>query len=155
GLAIASMNRLGGWSGEAIATPAIAEARESAIAATPGMLRLGISVRELLQALSACGTVFSAPEMPFSGLDRLPCCTETSWEPPLGRDEELSFLETRLAASPDKGRLILVEGETGMGKSHLCRHMASRGAVLRWSVRHFTSQPDSGGARVYELPSGV
>ncbi len=155
GLAIASMNRLGGWSGEAIATPAIAEARESALAATPGMLRLGTSAGELLQALSACGTVFSAPEIPLAGLDRLPCCIESSCEPPLGRDQELAFLEARMVACPDKGRLILVEAETGMGKSHLCRYLASRGAAARWSVRHFTSQPDSGGARVYELPSGA
>lgn len=156
GLAIASMNRPGGWSGEAIATPAIAEARELALAAAPGTVRLGSAAVEVLAALGACGCASVLPEMPFSGLDHLPCCADALSEEPLGRDEAIAFLEACLLRPDDRrGGLVLLEGETGMGKSHLCRHLGGRAQAAGLAVGHFTALPDGGDARLFRLPAGL
>lgn len=156
GMVIASMNRHGGWSGEALASPAIAQARELAQAAPPGRLALSASAEDLLQALSPCAPAPAAPaSFTFQALDRLPWTAAADAQAPLGRDLELGRLDA-LLKSAIKGRrhLVYLEGETGMGKSNLCRYVAAQCARLGGNVRHFVCAPGGDGALVYALPDG-
>lgn len=152
GLAIASMNRHGGWSGEAVASPAIAHARELACAAKPASLALSLSARDLLQALSPCAPTSAASELYFAALDSLPWRTENDRDLPLGRHAELGRLDALLAsAAKGVSRLVYLEGETGMGKSRLCRHVAARCAAHAGTVHHFVCKPNRGNPLVYSL----
>jgi DNA-binding CsgD family transcriptional regulator len=47
-----------------------------------------------------------------------------------GRDEELRWLEQRLRAAHERGRLLIVSGEPGVGKTALIRHAA--GSERTW-----------------------
>jgi len=156
GMVIASMNRHGGWSGEAIASPAIAQARELAHAAQPGRLALGSSAADLLLALSPCAPPPAAPEFfAFQALDRFPWNAGYEQQAPIGREFELGHLDA-LLESTTKGerRLVCIEGETGMGKSRLCRYVAARCAQQGGCARHFICAPGDNGALVYALPAG-
>lgn len=155
GMAVASMNRHGGWSGEAIASPAIAQARELALAAKPGCLTLSASAQELLLALSPCAATAAAPDFPFHALDRLPWNAGNDQHAPVGRDDEIRRLAALLElAAAGTHRLIYLEGETGMGKSCLCRYLATHCAQARGQAHHFVCGPNGGGACAYALPDG-
>lgn len=156
GMVVASMNRHGGWSGEAIASPAIAQARELAHAAPSGCLALSASAEELLQALSPCAPAPAAHKsFTFQALDRLPWNAGCDQQAPIGRDLELARLDALLAATiAGECRLVYLEGETGMGKSNLCRYVAARCALQGGRAHHFVCAPDSEAALVYELPEG-
>lgn len=134
GLAVASMHRLGGWSGEAIASSAISKSRLLAAETAPGTLSLGDTVKDLLHALAPSSWVESLPAT--IGLDAL---DQSPWRlkpdparinsvlPIVGRDEEIARLDSWLAdARHGRGRAVYIEGETGMGKSRLCDHLAAR-----------------------------
>lgn len=156
GMVVASVNRHGGWSGEAIASPAIAQARELAHAAQPGRLALSPSAEDLLQALSPCAPTPVVPDFfSFQALDRFPWNTGCDPEAPVGRDLELKRLEAALeSAAAGAHRLVYLEGETGMGKSRLCRWLATRCTARGGRVHHFVCAPDSGGLLIYALPDG-
>lgn len=156
GMVVASMNRHGGWSGEAIASPAIAAARELAHTAQPGRLVLSSSAAELLQALSPCAAAPAAPEFfTFQALDRFPWSAGCDRLAPVGRDAELGRLDALMESTIDGAcRLVCVEGETGMGKSNLCRYVAARCAQLGGRAHHFVCAPGSNGALLYTLPDG-
>lgn len=153
--AIASMNRHGGWSGEAIASMAIAQARELAHAAKPGQLVLGAPAQDLLRALSPCAPAPADAAPAFCALGRLPWRDGVREEPPLGRDFELARIEAWLLEAADGvPRLVYIEGETGMGKSRLCRHAAAQCLRRGGKLRYFICQPDGGGPGIYALPDG-
>lgn len=156
GMVIASMNRHGGWSGEALASPAIAQARELAQAAPPGRLALSASAEDLLQALSPCAPAPAAhPSFTFQALDRLPWTAGADPQAPLGRDLELGRLDALLASAGQGQRhLVYLEGESGMGKSTLCRYVAAQCARHGGHAHHFVCAPGGNGALVYALPDG-
>lgn len=134
GLAVASMNRVGGWSGEAIASTAIAKARLLATETTRGTLSLADSVQDLLRVLAPSSQADSLPAtIDLDALDQLPWRFQPRATgigtalPILGRDEEIERLDFWLeGARRGTGRAIYIEGETGMGKSRLCDHVALR-----------------------------
>jgi len=156
GMVVASMNRHGGWSGEAIASPAIAQARELAQAAKPGRLALSPSADDLLEALSPCATAPAVPEyFAFQALDRFPWSAGRDLQAPVGRNLELACLDALLdAVAHGAHRLAYLEGETGMGKSTLCRYVAARCADRNGRAHHFVCAPASDGALIYALPDG-
>lgn len=156
GMVIASMNRHGGWSGEALASPAIAQARELAQAAPPSRLVLSASAEDLLQALSPCAPAPAAHQsFTFKGLDRLPWTAGADPQAPLGRDLELERLDALLASALKGQRhLVYLEGETGMGKSNLCRYVAAQCAGRGGQVHHFVCAPGGRGPLIYALPDG-
>jgi DNA-binding CsgD family transcriptional regulator len=156
GLAIASMNRNGGWSGEAIASTAIAQARELAREAKPGTLVLSPTAQDLLRAQSPCASAPAAPALHLAALDWLPWRGGAEEPAPIGREPEMALLEESLAkVAGGPGRVLCLEGETGMGKSHLCRHAATRAGDLGGRAHYFVCQPDVRGARLYSLPYGI
>ena len=128
GEVVASMLRQGGWSGEAVASTALAAARTLQEQATPGHLLLGRPVLALMQALGIRGEAwFGAGAAPgavgFDGLDAIDWRNDRHCYPLVGRREQQAALAGLLQGG---GRLVLLEAETGMGKSRLCAEALGR-----------------------------
>lgn len=166
GLAVASMNRQGGWSGEAIASAAISQARTLAQESPPGQLALGPPVRELLRIFGPAPTAAIADKLDFVALDRPPWQTAAampgadtfsfSLPPLLGRESEQMQLEEFLRiAHHGGGRCVYLEGETGMGKSRLCHFAAHRGRDLGECVHYWVCQSKPGGQAIFALSDGA
>jgi DNA-binding CsgD family transcriptional regulator len=122
GEVMASMLRQGGWSGEAMASTALAAARALQEQAAPGQMLLGRPVLALMQALGIRGEKwFGAGAAPgavgFDGLDAIDWRNDRHCYPLVGRGEQRAALAGLLQGG---GRLVLLEAETGMGKSRLC-----------------------------------
>ena len=156
GLAVASMNRTGGWSGEAIASIAIAQGRELAQAAAPGQLLIAAAARELLGVLNPNSPARVPESLPFASLDTLPWLGAGEEALPLGRDAELRRIDELLEQAKRAGGSVLqLAGETGMGKSRLCRYAAGRASGAGGSVHHFICRPDGDSATPYASPAGA
>lgn len=142
GLAVASMNRTGGWSGEAIASMAITQGRELAREAGPGELRLAPAVRELFCVQNPNPPGPAPEKLALDALLELPWAPGGAEPPPLGRDPELQLIDELLCAAAGGSRLLQVAGETGMGKSRLCRYAAERTRAAGGKAHHFVCRPD-------------
>lgn len=169
GFAISSMNRHGGWSGEVVASSVIAYARELASTATPGQLALGALAAKLLEMTGPDTDEVVAPYLLFNTLDRMPWGKdsqspqfqaegrEESGTEILGREAELERLEILFSEvfRRKKNHLVYIEGETGMGKSLLCRHAAERGLNMKGRVHHFICHSGGKESSLYMYPSGM
>lgn len=142
GLAVASMKRYGGWSGEAIASTAIFSARELMLEAGPGQLAIGKAAQDLMFAFGI-GDVRQIPDkLPFRELDMLRWTGERFAFPLIERKAEMDRLMAILKeVDTDCGRLIYLEGETGMGKSRICREVLEFCLEMGWSALFFRCQP--------------
>ena len=142
GLAGASMNRFGGWTGEAIASAAIAASRDLVQDAAPGHLAVGLPARDLMQAFGIGSHHEISETFHFSGLDALRWTGERNTYDLIGRRAELTELKTALAKTKKaRGRLIYLEGETGMGKSRLCQEISEFCALQGGRVSFFRCMP--------------
>jgi DNA-binding CsgD family transcriptional regulator len=150
GLSGASMNRHGGWTGEAIASSAIAASRDLVRDALPGYLVLGLPARELMKSFGIGNKQEIADMILFSALDSLRWTGERSTYTLIGRRAELTKLVEALAKSKNagvanarknQGRLIYLEGETGMGKSRLCKEISELCLRKTGSVLFFRCLP--------------
>jgi len=166
GLAISSMNRHGGWSGEVVASAVIAQARELASNASPGELALGATAKKLLEIIGPNTQGFVMPGICFNTLNRMPwgknlqsaqAQEEPDWaQSILGRDAELERLELLLSdVFKGKNRLVCIEGETGMGKSLLCRYAAARSLDVKARLHHFVCHSGIEENHLYMFPSGA
>lgn len=121
GLAFASMKRFGGWTGEAIASVAIASARELLNAVPPGQFIFDPTALDMIELFGIGGAQEVLPVMPLRELKNLHWTGERRTYHLVGRDAEMAQLYAALTeAAKGKGKLILLEGEMGMGKSRLC-----------------------------------
>lgn len=160
GLAVVSINRRGVWSGEAMASGAIAEARDMAAACAAGTLQLAPQARAVLNALGPVPLGPVTDCLHFSTVDHL-VWQESAGDPPvaaglLGRSRELRQIAAWLAQSLVRRRgLFLLEGEIGMGKSTLCRRIAHEGWLRGWRLRHFFALHDLDGPSLRQLPEGL
>lgn len=154
GEVVASMLRQGGWSGEAVASTALAQARALQEQAAPGQLLLGRPVLALMQAFGIRGEAwFDRADAPgavaFAALDGIDWRNDRHAYPLVGRAAQQLALADLLAGG---ARLALLEAETGMGKSRLCAaalalwHGAGRPARLCRIAPHGAGQQDEGGA---------
>ena len=158
GLAVISINRRGAWSGEAMASAAIAEARDLAASALPGGLKFSPGACRLMRALGP------VPVGPFSGECSFSTVDGLSWqEMDAGvgsgelhdRDQEIRQVLAWLTAARDQGPGVLaLEGEIGMGKSALCRGLVWRIGEQGLVVRHAFVQQDLEGPVIRSLPHG-
>lgn len=171
GLAISSMNRYGGWSGEVVASAVIAHARELAGNAAPGELALGASAKKMLEITGPNAHGYVVPCILFETLNRMPWgknsqlpesqvggSEELGSEPLiLGRDAELERLEILFSEvfKGKKNHLVYIEGETGMGKSLLCRYAAEHGLNMKGRIHHFVCHSGGKEGNLYMYPSGV
>lgn len=171
GLAISSMNRHGGWSGEVVASAVIAHARELAANAAPGELALGATANEILQITGPNAHGYAVSGILFKTLNRMPwgkslqrfdslaeSSEEFGGEPLIvGRDAELAHLQKLFSEvfRGKKNHLVYIEGETGMGKSLLCRYAAEHALNLKGRIHHFVCHPGGQEGSLYMYPSGV
>lgn len=171
GLAISSMNRHGGWSGEVVASAVIGHARELASNAAPGELALGSSAKKMLEITGPNAYGYSVPCILFKTLNRMPwgkssllsgsqlgSSEELGREPSiLGRDAELERLKILFSEvfRGKKNHLVYIEGETGMGKSLLCRYAAEHGLNMNGRIHHFVCHSGGKEGSLYMYPSGV
>ena len=153
GVAFASMKRFGGWTGEAVANAAIASARELLSDVPPGQLVFDSTAMDLIELFGIRGV---SPTMPLRELRNL-CWTGARRVYHLvGRDAELAQLYAALAeAEKGKGKLILVEGEMGMGKSRLCDAIAKLCLKQDGRAAFCRSLPPMLGKGLYDTVSGA
>lgn len=129
GLAVASMFRRGGWSGEAIAGSAIVLARRRAEEAERGTLLLDPSFIEVLRLCD-----IHLHDHRLHNNHPVPCSLDhpqfIAWStrhnetPFIGRREDISAL-TDLSAPHDSSQagITFLYGEPGIGKSRVCDHL--------------------------------
>lgn len=124
GHAYASMQRFGGWTGEALASTAISSARELLEMVPPGHFTINKEARDLIVLFGIEGLPEATDALHFSELDRLRWSAERPGYELTGRATEMSQLSAALDESAQgKGELIHIEGEMGMGKSRLCEEI--------------------------------
>lgn len=157
GLAVASMKRFGGWSGEAVASEAIGIARSLAEKAPFGRVAIGKEAREMMAAFGVVLGGASSTLPGFADLgtvrwsgERLACSL-------FGRQHELAELSLALRdAGAGRGSLWYLRGEAGMGKSRLCRELAGLAANMGCATHVYQVQPDvSGASRALSGGGGV
>jgi hypothetical protein len=161
-LAVASMFRRGGWSGEAIASAGISTARTLADQAPEGTLNLGPAAQDLMVAHGIGGGPDGVTQsqilghsgplaLPFDRLHKVRATESSATMTLRGRLTELSTLFNAWTYSPPEGATILppvlVLGEAGMGKSHLCLTFAQRSRKDGASLILRRCQPSDGTGR--------
>ncbi len=124
GLAVASMFRRGGWSGEAIASSSIVLARHRTTESEPGRLFLDQTFTDLLRVCDASVTL---PPLYLPSLEEV---APVDWHPPtenepiVFREEECRTVMSSLRNSSRKKPIVCLWGEAGVGKSWLCAKLA-------------------------------
>lgn len=156
GLAVASMKRFGGWTGEAIASAVIASARELLDETPPGRIAFDSAARDLIEAFGIGGHHEVAPALPFQELEKLRWTGSRRAYRLVGRDAELAILDAALnEAAKGHGRLIHVEGEMGMGKSRLCEEILQHCVSLGGVTSFYRCLPAVLGKYLYDVEKGT
>ncbi len=125
GLAMASMYRQGGWSGEALASSTIVLARHRALETDPGTLFLD---QTFIQAFRACSGILSLNQSqlvdfkdPKTSLKYFSPWPDASY----GREKDIARLFSALEDSARvNNRAVLLWGDSGSGKSSLCHGLS-------------------------------
>lgn len=142
GLVVASMRRFGGWSGEAIASSAISSARELAEQARPGEVVIDQAAQDLMLAFGIGADHYGAASIAFTHLGALFWSGDRIAYPLVGRQGELAAWDAALRLfDQGQGSLVVLEGETGMGKSRLCHELVSAFGARPGPVSFFRGQP--------------
>ncbi|MDD5300390.1 MAG: response regulator [Gallionella sp.] len=156
GIAFASMKRFGGWTGEAIASAAIASARELLNNVPPGQFVFDQTALDLIELFGIGGAQGLSPTMLLRELKKLHWTGSRRVYHLVGRDAELAQLYAALTgAEKGKGKLILVEGEMGMGKTRLCDAIAKLCLKHEGRVAFCRSLPSVLGKCLYDTVSGA
>jgi DNA-binding CsgD family transcriptional regulator len=157
GLAVASMKRFGGWSGEAIASTSISIARQLLAQAAPETLIADQAARDLMRAfgLGQGQDGIEKEVIRLSDLGALYWSGDRIAFPLVGRQIELALCEKALlAAVSGVGSLLYLLGETGMGKSRVCREVLAIGSRLGVSQFFFRGQPFGEGKMLRNCVTG-
>ncbi len=156
GLAVASMKRFGGWTGEAIASAVIASARDLLQDVQPGRLAFDPAALELMEVFGIGGQQDMLPIVSFCELKDLYWTGTRRSYNLTGRDAELSKLDAALGeAAEGRGTLIHLEGEMGMGKSRLCEEIFQRAIARKGAAAFYRGLPAALGGNVYDIGSGA
>jgi DNA-binding CsgD family transcriptional regulator len=156
GIAFASMQRFGGWTGEAIASAAIASARELLNEVPPGQFLFDATALDLIELFGIGGTQKLLPTMLLAELKNLHWTGSRRSYHLVGRDAEMSLLDAALAeAAQGNGQLVLVKGEMGMGKSRLCDAISRRCLEQKGTVSFCRSLPSVLGSALSDTVKGT
>jgi DNA-binding CsgD family transcriptional regulator len=156
GVAFASMKRFGGWTGEVIASAAITSARELLNDVLPGRFVFDSAALDLIELFGVEGTQEISPTMLLQELKNLRWTGSRRAYHLVGRVTELTKLYAALTgAAKGQGKLILVDGEMGMGKSSLCDAIAKLCLKQEGKVSFFRSSPPVLGNGLYDNVKGV
>ncbi len=131
GLVVASMNRYGGWSGEAVASASITSGRNLLDQAQAGQLLLSPQVQQLMLAFGIAEAEDLQPILSLQHLENFHWRGERPGSILLGREQEWAQLNFGLQEIPQRSataccNVVYLCGETGMGKSLLCRQLAGQ-----------------------------
>ena len=156
GLAVASMHRRGGWSGEAIASSAIVLARQHAQAAEPGTLHLDAAVTDLLRLCGAYIKTGAPLFLPLDAPQALLWHESSERFRFYGRESELDDLQDLLTESPQSPspKIHSVGGEAGIGKSRLCAEFTQICRKAGHPVRHLRCLPSIAPSPFWDVYSG-
>ncbi|WP_084605245.1 LuxR C-terminal-related transcriptional regulator [Desulfonatronum thioautotrophicum] len=153
GLAVASMFRHGGWSGEVMASSAIALARNMATEAPSGSLLLDLAFLDLLRL---CGADLAKPHRTQVPLDAPQILQWNCRENPvsfIGRETELARL-TALLETSSPGPHVLF-GPPGSGKTRICMEFAHRAHAGKRMVRLVRCLPPQAPASFLDTSSAT
>jgi len=121
GLIKVSKNRFGGWSGETVGSQLLTQAHKLRNTAANGYLAFDPPAKSVMQAFDLTLPANLSSQLAFSELHHLSSWNLPTDLPLAGRKQELLYIQELLA---EKYRILLLEGESGMGKSRLCREAA-------------------------------
>lgn len=156
GIAFASMQRFGGWTGEAIASSAIASARDLLGSVPPGRFVFDASALDLIELFGIGGSQEILPNMSFRELKGLHWTGARRAYHLVGRVAELTQLYGALTEAAKRlGRLLIIEGEMGMGKSSLCDAIAKLCLQQKGAVSLYRGLPPMLGNYLYDTLSGA
>lgn len=151
GIAFASMHRFGGWTGEAIASSAIASARDLLNTVAPGQFLFDNTARELLELFGLGATQDIPALMPFTELKNLYWTGTRRAYHLVGRVSEMAHLFATLHESAKKqGKLVILQGEMGMGKSSLCDAIAKLCLQQNGTVSYYRKLPARLGDQLFD-----
>lgn len=123
GLVVASMKRFGGWSGEAVASASISRGRSLLEQADAGQVLFSQSMQSLLLSFGLAEQIQAC--LSLQAISRLHWRGERPSYGMFGRQQEWQKLLASYQTTPvGTSRLLFLTGETGMGKSLLCRQFA-------------------------------
>jgi len=154
GLALASMHRYGGWTGEVIASAAIASAR-ALLESTPwGRVTCDQAVLGLCQAFGVSGFSKLIEGVPLQALSGMQWHGMRQLHPLVGRQAELSQMSVALnQAFAGQSVWLMLEGEMGMGKTRLCQELVQMCHRRGGRIRHLRGLPALLGAGICEVTS--
>lgn len=158
GLAVISMGRYGGWSGEAIVSESIALARDLQRLVPQGHMMLGQTTLDLIRSMGIGERWGGSPAMTFPQLASLQWTGERADNALIGREPEMKALSELLtAAGHGQGRVLALTGEIGMGKTRLAREIFRIAVASGGMARFFRGQPESAGGGILDIsdPSQV
>lgn len=138
GLVTISQNRFGGWSGENVGSHVLTWGHKLRDAAIPGHLFLDQPVQGVMQAFDIRVSDNLPEQLRFEELISLNHWNTPDLLPMVGRDDALEQLGKLLAGQI---RILLLEGENGMGKSRLCREAGRLAEASGLSMRYIRVLP--------------
>lgn len=121
GLISVSQNRFGGWSGETVGSYLLTMAHKLRDKTPTNHLAFDSTALSVMQGFDLTAPANSSGQLLFSQLPSLNRWNVANDLPLTGRDQELKYIHDLLT---EKYRVLLLEGENGMGKSRLCREAA-------------------------------
>ncbi len=154
GLALASMHRFGGWTGEAIASAAIASARELLESTPDGFFTCDQATLDLCSAFGVAGYAGMKEGVSFDGLASMQWHGVRQSFPLAGRKAEIARLRSAVQCALTTSTLQLIEGEMGMGKTRLCQELLQLCLNEKMLVRHFRGLPTVMGSGVCDVGQG-
>jgi len=121
GLISVSQNRFGGWSGETVGSHVLSWGHELRDSTPAGYLCFDLPAKEVMQAFDLTVDGCVPDKMPLTDVHQLNHWDVKETLPLIDRDSELEMIRQLLDR---QFRVLIIEGENGMGKSRLCRESA-------------------------------
>lgn len=154
GHAFASMQRFGGWTGEALASAAISSARKLLDTVAPGQFFIDSLARDLTALFDIEGLPKGISTMPFADIDQLHWNADRPGYELTGRKTEMASLSAAIEESTrGHGKLFHIEGEMGMGKSRLCEEIFRYCLSLPGVASFYRCLPAALGQRCFDTLS--
>lgn len=154
GLALAGMERFGGWSEDLLASSVIAAARSNLDAMPPQILGMDAATRRLLDLCDVGLAPLETSKADRYDLTRLEMrpIASSHWRPFVGRSRERRLLQHAVQRlTPATATLWCLEGEMGMGKTGLIHWLLNEARENNLPCHHLRFTPHLLDGRVYDL----
>lgn len=155
GMAVVSKGRQGSWSGEVVASPVIAASHRLLQETRDGDIHLGAMAREVLRSFGPVNAPLLPPSLPMANVSSL-FRIDFDFDL-LDQSSVHQVIWKKLAAllcDPTQGSMATIEGETGMGKSHLCRALMGKCQALGGQGKYLRALPITAFALLCDTATG-